>query len=135
MSSGQGELVSRWIRGKKKTKPTRQSRRQAMDERQLLDRAVRYMTAAIVELDDVRQRSLATTAVEAMIQVVRQRTGGELIPLDEAEEVQAAVLGQVRERLLGIAKTAAPAMVGLVSEAEVARVWHDALAAAFSIRQ
>jgi hypothetical protein len=105
-----------------------------MDETELLDRAARFMTAAVVELDSARQQALATTAIDAMIDVVRLRTGSALIPRDAAELVHGEVMVRVRERLLGIAKTAAPVVAGLENEAEIQHAWTDALVAAFAIK-
>jgi hypothetical protein len=104
-------------------------------EAELIHRAARFLVGAIVEPDDVRRQSLVTTAVDAMIGIVRSRTGSDCIPRDAAEMVQGEVMAIVCEHLLGIATTAAPMMAGLASEAEIRRVWKDALAAASPIKQ
>ena len=108
-----------------------------MDEKQLLQRAADFTIASIVEPDAARRQVWVETSSRALIDLVRLRTGavGDFLPADAVEAARAEVMARVRDHMLAVAKTAAPAIAGLTNEDEIARVWNDALAAATPIRQ
>jgi hypothetical protein len=100
-----------------------------VDEKQLVERAADLMAAAIAAPDAARLATLSEASTLLMADIVRLRAGitGDLLPRDAVEQVHAEVMARVREKVLGVAKAAAPAMVAATCEADVTTAFNDAL--------
>jgi hypothetical protein len=94
------------------------------------------MAAAVAAPDAARSAELAEASTLLMADVVRQRSGvtGDFLPLDVFEAVRDEVMQAVRERVLAVAKVAAPGMAAASTEADVIAAFHDTLVETLALK-
>jgi hypothetical protein len=106
-------------------------------DRELRDRAVRYLAASLVATDDGQCRLLANIAWTAVVELaqLRSRTSGDLVPCDAFEAVRAQVLAAVKSRVLAVTPKLVAALAGITDERAIIATYSQVLAEDLAIRQ
>jgi hypothetical protein len=100
-------------------------------------RAARFMIAGAVELDAARAAELHRVATGTMVEAVQLLSGhtGDTVPANAVAIVRHEVLAYVRDHFRRLVPAMAPALVGVQTETEAARIVQEQFAASSPVKQ